>query len=253
MAINGGKILCLFGVKGGIGKSVLALNLAGVANNNKIKTLIIDMDIYGGSIAFALNKNNNKTIYNFVDDYNNNRFQDLNDYITKYNEYIDFIACPKDPRKSNKIDSTYLEILLNKARFNYDLIIIDTNHILDEINLCIMDKSDLILFVVTNDMFDLKNMRSLIGIFKDLEKTNYKVLLNNSYRNDKNYYDIQAIKDIIKNNIDYSISDKYYVKNIQEIIDNGDIITLNKKYVGTRDYKVLDLIIENVLGMDYDK
>lgn len=248
MAINGGKILCLFGVKGGIGKSVLALNLAGVASLNKIKTLIIDMDIYGGSIALALNKENNKTIYNFVDDYNNNRFEDIKNYICTYNEYIDYISSPKDPRKSNKIDSIYLEILLEKARYNYDLIILDTNHILNEINLSIMDKSDEILFVVSNDMFDLKNMRNLIAIFKDLEKDNYRVLLNDSFRNDKKYYDMHAIKDIIKNNIDYYISDKYYVKDIASFINNGDIITLNKKYIGTRDYKVLDLIIENVLG-----
>lgn len=248
MAINGGKILCLFGVKGGIGKSVLALNLAAVASLNKIKTLIIDMDIYGGSIALALNKENNKTIYNFVDDYNNNRFEDIKNYICTYNEYIDYISSPKDPRKSNKIDSIYLEILLEKARYNYDLIILDTNHILNEINLSIMDKSDEILFVVSNDMFDLKNMRNLIAIFKDLEKDNYRVLLNDSFRNDKKYYDMHAIKDIIKNNIDYYISDKYYVKDIASFINNGDIITLNKKYIGTRDYKVLDLIIENVLG-----
>ena len=62
MALNGGKTLCVFGVKGGIGKSVLTLNLAGAASNSKIKTLIIDMDIYGGSIAFSLNKEVKRTI-----------------------------------------------------------------------------------------------------------------------------------------------------------------------------------------------
>lgn len=248
MALNGGKTLCVFGVKGGIGKSVLTLNLAGVASNSKIKTLIIDMDIYGGSIAFSLNKEVKRTIYNFVDDYNNNRYEDLNDYITKYNEYIDFIACPKDPRKSNKIDSKYLDILINKAKFNYDLILIDTNHILNEINLNILDKSDDILFVLSNDILNIKNMRNLIAVFQDLEKNNYKILLNNSYRNDKNDYDLHAIRDIIKDNVDYTISDKYYIKNMSEYIKYGEIITLNKKYVGTRDYKVLDLIIENELG-----
>ena len=53
MAINKGNILCLFGVKGGIGKSILAMNLAGVASNLKRKVLIVDADLYGGSIALA--------------------------------------------------------------------------------------------------------------------------------------------------------------------------------------------------------
>lgn len=253
MNLDRGKILCLFGVKGGIGKSILSLNLAGAASNQKIKTLIIDMDIYGGSIALALNKEVNKTIYNFVDDYNNNRYEDIKDYVTKYNEYIDFIASPKDPRKSNKIDSTYLDILLDKVKFNYDLIILDTNHILNEINLSLLDKSDDILFVLSNDSFDIKNMRTLISIFKDLDKNNYKIVLNNSIRCEREYFSNYDIKDIIKDNIDYVISSKLYIKNIDGYIMNGDIITLNKKYVGTKDYKVLDSIIEDALGDSYEK
>lgn len=248
MAINKGNILCLFGVKGGIGKSILAMNLAGVASNLKRKVLIVDADLYGGSIALALNKPVNKTIYNFVDDYNNNRYKDLNEYITKYNEYIDFIASPKDPRKSNKIDSNYIEILLDKAKFNYDLIIIDTNHILDEINLSILDKSDNILFLVSNDSFDIKNMRTLISIFKDLDIDKYKVLLNNSIRENREYFDLYDIKDIIKSNIDYELSSKFYIKDIDKFVMDGNIVTLNKKYISTKDYKVLEGIINDVIG-----
>lgn len=248
MAINKGNILCLFGVKGGIGKSVLAMNLAGVVSNLKRRVLLIDADLYGGSIALALNKPVNKTIYNFVDDYNNNRYKDLNDYITKYNEYIDFVASPKDPRKSNKIDSNYIEILLDKAKFNYDLIIVDTNHILDEINLSILDKSDNILFLVSNDSFDIKNMRTLISIFKDLEIDKYKVLLNNSIRENREYFNLYDIKDIIKTNIDYELSNKFYVKDIDRFIMDGNIVTLNKKYINTKDYKVLENIINDVIG-----
>lgn len=252
MAINKANILCLFGVKGGIGKSMLALSLAGVTSNIKKKVLIVDADLYGGSIAVALNKPVNKTIYNFVDDYNNNRYENLNDYITTYNEYIDFISSPKDPRKSNKIDSNYLEILLDKAKFNYDLIIIDTHHILDEINLSLLDKSDKILFVISNDCFDIKNMRTLISIFKDLEIDKYKILLNNSLRDNREYFNMYDIKDVIKANIDYSLSNKFYVKDIDRYVMDGNIVTLNKKFINTKDYKVLENIILDILGEDYE-
>lgn len=248
MAINKGNILCLFGVKGGIGKSILAMNLAGVVSNMKKHVLIIDADLYGGSIALALNKNINKTIYNFVDDYNNNRYKDLNDYITVYNENIHFISSPKDPRKSNKIDSNYIEILLDKAKFNYDLIIVDTTHILDETNLSILDKSDNILFIISNDSFDIKNMRTLISIFKDLDINKYKVLLNNSLRENREYFNLYDIKDIIKTNIDYELSNKFYIKDIDKYIMDGNIITLNKKFINTKDYKVMENIVNDVIG-----
>ena len=245
MAINKADILCLFGVKGGIGKSITTLNLAGVCSNLKKRVLIVDMDLYGGTIALTLNKEVRKTIYNFVDDYNNNRYSELTDYITKYNDYIDFIASPKDPRKSSKIDSKYIDILLDKAKFNYDLIIIDTTHVLDEINLSLLDKSDKILLMVSNDMVDLKNMKTLISIFKDLDIDKYKVILNSSFRIHKDYFSLYDIKSIIKSNIDYELSNKFFIKDIDKYIVDSKIVTLDKRYFDIKDYKVLETIIKD--------
>lgn len=248
MAINKGNIVCVFGVKGGIGKSILTLNLAGVLSNMNKHVLIVDMDLYGGSISIILNKKVNKSIYNFVDDFNNNRYDNFNDYITKYNDNIDYLACPKDPRKANKIDSSYIEILLDKAKFNYDLILIDTNHILNEMNLTLLDKCDNILLVTTNDMLDMKNMRSLISIFKDLDIDRYKVILNNSFRNDKTYFNLYDIKSVINNNIDYEISNKLYIKNIDKYIMDGNIVTIDKKYSNSNYVKVFNTIVNDILG-----
>ncbi len=253
MALKKGNILCCFGVKGGIGKSILTLNLAGISSNLKKKVLIIDMDLYGGSISVSLNKDSKKTIYNFVDDYNNHRYSSISEYVTKYNEYIDFISCPKDPRKANKIDGKYIDILLDKVKFNYDLVIIDTNHILDEVNLSILDKSDSILFIVSNDIFDLKNMKSLLSIFKDLEIDNYKLLLNQSFRNNREYFSLYDIRNILKSNIDYVISEKFYIKNIDNYIMDGNIVTLDKKYINTSDYKILESIVIDNLGDNYEE
>lgn len=248
MAINKGNIVCVFGVKGGIGKSILTLNLAGVLSNMNKRVLIVDMDLYGGSISIILNKKVNKSIYNFVDDFNNNRYDNFNDYITKYNDNIDYLACPKDPRKASKIDSSYIEILLDKAKFNYDLILIDTNHILNEMNLTLLDKCDNILLVTTNDMLDMKNMRSLISIFKDLDIDRYKVILNNSFRCDKTYFNLYDIKSVINNNIDYEISNKLYIKNIDKYIMDGNIVTIDKKYSNSNYVKVFNTIVDDILG-----
>jgi len=248
MALNKANILCVFGVKGGIGKSIISMNLSGICSCLNKRVLLIDADLFGGSIAVALNKPVNKTIFNFVDDYNNNRYKNINDYIINYNEYIDYIAAPIDPRKANKIDSRYIDILLDKAKFNYDLIIIDTNQILNEINLSILDKSDKILFLTTNDSFDLKNMRNLISIFKDLNIDKYKVLLNNSINKDRKYYSLYDIKNIIKTNIDYELTN--YISDIDKIILDGNIITLDKKYKNNSDYKVYENIILDIIGDD---
>jgi hypothetical protein len=84
------------------------------------------------------------------------------------------------------------------------------------------------LFIITNDLVDLKNMKSLISIFKDADKTNYLVCLNNSRDTGRDYLSLFDIRNIIKTNVDYTISKNFYIKNIDKYVLNGDILTLNK-------------------------
>lgn len=236
-----GKSLCIFSSKGGVGKTITTLNLAGVFEVMGKHTLIVDLDLSGGQIALSLNKPYEKTIYNFAMDYMNNRYHSFLDYVTKYDDYIDFLSCPKDPRQANKIFSKYIEIMLDKAVYYYDVVLIDTHHVLNETNLVLLDKTDSILFVMNNDPFDVKNMKSLMAIFKDLNKTNYKILLNDSRDPMKKYFSLYDLTSILKSQIDYFISSEFYVKNLDQYIMNGQIITLHPKAssVFSKDFAVL--------------
>ena len=247
-----GKSLCLFSGKGGVGKTILTLNLAAIYSQINKHVLIVDLDLSSGGIALATNKVFDKTIYNFVDDYNNNRFKNFNDYVVKYNENIDIMPSPKDPRQASKIDSKYIEILLDKAMFHYDMVLIDTNHNLNELNLVVLDAADNILFVIENDPMDLKNMKSLLSIFKDLEKTNYKILLNNSRDPFKKYFTLYDMKTIIKNNIDYEISSEFFLKNMDSYVMNGEIPMLQPKApnIFNKDYTTMMNLAVSFLGGD---
>ena len=238
---NKGISICVFSAKGGVGKTVTTLNLAGIFEMLNKRVLIIDFDLSGGGISTALNVPNGKSSYHFAYDYNNNQYQDFKNYVTKYDDFIDVLASPKDPRQASKIDPKYVEIILDKAVFHYDVVLIDTTHNLTDFNILTLDLVDSILFIVTNDPLDLKNMRSLISVFKDTNINNYKVLLNESVYPFKNYFGIYDIKNIIKTNIDYVLSKDFYIKNIDNFIMNGQIITLDKKaaHVFGKDYTTL--------------
>jgi len=228
MASTSGKIISICSVKGGVGKTTTALNLAGIYHLQKKKVLIIDMDLYSGGVSALLDLKNKKDIFMLVDSISNNRFTKISDYIEPYNNNIDVLASPKDPRQASKIESKYIPVILDLAKKEYDIVIVDTNHTLDENNLILFDSSFMSLFIITNDLVDLKNMKSLISIFKDLEKKNYLVCLNNSRDTGKDFLSLFDIKNIIKNNIDYTISKNFYIKNIDKYALNGEILTLNR-------------------------
>ena len=222
-----GKIITISSVKGGVGKTTMTLNLAGIYCELNKRVLIIDLDLYSGGIAASLNVKNKKDIYTMIDSMANNRFTELKKYVTTYNKNIDVLACPKDPRMGAKESGRYIPVIFDLAKKEYDVVLVDTYHILDEINLTALDYSYMTLFIITNDIVDLKNMKSLISIFKDTDKKNYLILLNNSRDIGKDYLSLYDIRTIIKNNIDYTLSKNYYIKNIDKYTISGEILTLN--------------------------
>lgn len=223
-----GKLITISSVKGGVGKTTITTNLAGLYFLMKKKVLIIDLDLYAGGIATVMNVNSKKDIYMLADALSNNKQVELADYVSNYNKGIDVLAAPKDPRNVSKIEGKYINKIFDLARHDYDIVLVDTSHSLDEVCLVSMDAAYNTLFVITNDLVDIKNMKTMLSIFNEMGKTNYKIVLNNSRDTGRDYITPFDIRNMIKGNIDYTISKNFYIKNIDKYVLNGEILTLNK-------------------------
>ena len=80
-------------------------------------------------------------------------------------------------------------------------ILIDMSHVLNEVNVFALDFCDLALIVTTNCPMDLKNVATLVTLFKNLNINKYRILLNESINPLKQYFSMYDIKNIIKANI----------------------------------------------------
>ncbi len=236
-----GTSICLFSSKGGTGKTITTLNLAGIYEVINKKVLIMDMDLLSGGISLALNLVVKKTIYHYANDCLNKKDDNLKNYVTKYDDYIDVLSCPKDPRQASFISSDVIKKALLKAKYYYDVILIDMSHNINEINLMLLDNCEQILFSMTNDPLDIKNLRNLLAIFKILDKQNYKILLNEAVNPLKKYFTINEMNSLLKTNIEYYLTNEFYLKNMDEYIMNGQIVTLQPKAVNifSKDFATL--------------
>lgn len=230
MGMKKAEVITVTSVKGGTGKTTNLLNLAGVLAMQRKKVLILDFDLYTGNIDLLLKIKSKKTVFDLVDDITSKRFNSFEDYISSYDQFIDVMASPKDPRDASKIESKYLNLIISKAELKYDVILIDTNHSMDENKLVILDNSTKVLYIINNDICDLTNMRTMNAIYSSLDKKNYITILNNSNKA-KNYFTKYDVKHMMNGNIDYIIPHSFYIKNIEKYIIDGKILTLDKKIV----------------------
>lgn len=248
-----GKVISVSSVKGGVGKTTMTINLAGIYYMMKKRVLIIDGDFYCGGISAWLGVQNKRDIFQLVDAIRNNRFHSIRDYVTSYNNGIDVLSSPRDPRSGIKIESKYIPIILDFATREYDVVLVDTNHIMNEVNLMILDNSYMSLFLIINDLVCLKNMKSMVSIFKDTGKKNYLIALNKSVDIGKDYFSLFDMRSVIKENIDYTISDSFYIKNMDKYIIDGEILTLNKKIIRfhNKDIMHIQRIAEELIDDKY--
>ncbi len=250
MALKKAKILTITSVSGGTGKTTTALCVAGTFSTLGKKVLVIDLDLYTGTIAASLNLDVKSDMFLLVNDLNNNTFKGLDEYVTSYNENIDIIPAAKDPRNANKVNASYLQLVFDKYCNKYDLIVVDTADDLSPFNLVTFDYSDLIIYVINNDAVNLKNMRTMVSIFKDMGITKYKIFLNEANRIYKSYFTKKDMENIMKANINYIVTNRFFIKNIDKYFMDGIILTLDSTIRShhKKDIKDFEEIAKVIIG-----
>lgn len=228
--INNKKIITILG-SSGVGKSIVASNLAIMSEKKKI--LLIDFDILNSSIHTIFGvKKYPKNINNI------NKKIKIENLIIKKSKKIDLI-CGLDLifSKENKNDVLKIKEILNNLKNKYDLIIIDTScECFFEYNKELINNSDNSIFIVEANLLELKKSKKLLEIYIknwNIKKEKISILIN---KYNKNSIDESILKKMFS---DFNIFGKIKMDyNYNLIINkNASIKFINKKTIN--EYKKL--------------
>ena len=179
-----GKVITLFSTKGGVGKTVLSINLAlALASKYKQKVAIVDFDLQFGDIAICLNMLPKASIADVVTDIEHLDEVVLTRYMFPYNEYLHILPAPFQPEAAEKITGQHLAAVLTQLKKMYQYIIIDTAAAFDDKTLATMDFSDIILVVSVPDLTTTKNVKLSMETLETLgySPQKIKLVMNRAY------------------------------------------------------------------------
>lgn len=165
-----GQIINVLGVKGGVGTTTIAVNLADslVRLDGHPSVALIDMNRLFGEIPLFLSLEH---VFNWVDISKNIARLDAT-YLTGilYRHRSGLRVLPSPDRVDDKVTVTpqVIESMMRLMRTMFDYVIIDGGQALDDISKTILRSADKVLLVAGLSLPCLINVKKLVKIFREL-------------------------------------------------------------------------------------
>jgi pilus assembly protein CpaE len=176
-----GRIMAIVSPKGGVGRSVVAANLAvALKLSTQKKVALVDGALYFGDLGVMLNLLSNKTIADAADHIDELDADLLNDLMVTHSSGVKVLLAPPMPEMAELITAEHVRRILIELAANFDYVLIDTWPSFADTVLTIMDLSDDILLVMSLEMTAIKDVKLYLEV---VEKLNYppekvKLILN---------------------------------------------------------------------------
>jgi Flp pilus assembly CpaE family ATPase len=160
-----GKIITVFTAKGGVGKTMLAINL-GVALTQRgaNQVCVVDLDLASGDIAISLLLDPVRSLADAVSMTGHIDTTGAGSLLTRYRPGLEMLLAPATPGDAEKISPSLVGELLAVLRTMFDYVVVDTPPQLSEHVLTALDASAHHVLLTTPDVPALKNLRVVLDV-----------------------------------------------------------------------------------------
>ncbi|MEQ1783799.1 MAG: AAA family ATPase [Hyphomonadaceae bacterium] len=162
-----GKSIAVTGVKGGVGASTLAHNLAwALSERCKVNATLVDLDLNFGTTGLDFNQDTQATIADAL--MSPDRFDDavMGRLITKATDRLSLFTAPATLDRTYNLDpETYVRVL-DQVRSSVPFMVLDLPHIWSDWFKSTVIHADELIVVAQPDLASLRNGKNLIDFLK---------------------------------------------------------------------------------------
>lgn len=162
-----GKTLAVTGVKGGVGASAVAHNLAwALSERIKVNSTLVDLDLNFGTTGLDFNQETNATVADAL--MSPDRFDEavMGRLIAKASDRLSLLTAPATLDRTYDLDpETYVQVL-EMVRGSVPFVVLDLPHIWSDWFKTTVMSSDEIVVVATPDLASLRNGKNMVDFLK---------------------------------------------------------------------------------------
>ena len=173
------KVITIYGAKGGLGKTTLAINLAVKLAESRKKVALVDLDLQFGDVNVFLDIDPVDTIFELVQELSTPNIDLIRSYMSVHSSGVHVLCAPKSPEYAELISPEKVQNVLSQLRTYYDYVIIDTAPSYNDVTITALEASTTILFLTGLDISILKNSKLSLSILKSLQQLHkVKIIVN---------------------------------------------------------------------------
>ena len=196
-----GSVVAVYGPKGGVGTSTLAVNLAVALQKPDTKVAMIDASLQFGNLDVFLNLHGNRSIADISQTINDLDADSIGTMVTPHPSGLKVLLAPARPELADLVQADHLKRIVEEMRLMFDYIVIDTPASLTDLVLTALDVADRIVLLTTADIPAIKNTKAFFQVFEALGYSPEKVMLVLNQADSRNPITAKMIEDNLKHKV----------------------------------------------------
>ena len=173
-----GEVVLVFSGKGGVGASLVAVNLAAsLANETNERVALVDLDLQFGDIGVMLNIDHPRTMTDLVEVGETLDAELVNDVLAQGAGGIRVLLAPLSPELADLVTTTHIHAIISELKKQFDYVVVDMASHLAEFNLELIEQAKRILVVTSLTIPAIKDAKLTLKVLDSLNVDPEKILL----------------------------------------------------------------------------
>ena len=206
-----GKIIALVSNKGGVGTTTAATNISTNLAGRNQSVCLVDLVLPSGSVPSFLNVEPSYSLLDLVKSLRRADTLAIEDALVQHVSGVRVLAEPLHGAAEPRIKPIDIDEIFDRLVQSFDFLVVDSPKVFDDVQLLILDRAEIILFVTEMDVPSLKSARRVFDHFNRMgvDTGKIRVLLNRYI--EMELMSLQTVEEILGKRVFWALPNNYRV------------------------------------------